>query len=104
MPTQNEIEQGRALRLQAMELLKQARELDGLIPQLVAHDHQYGSTLYLGHFHEIPDDEVASKILEEEFEPHKGESLTVADVSLEELTGLDNARAILAPASEKLRM
>lgn len=104
MQNDQEKNQAKAMREQALALLKSAQEIDGLIPQVILHHHRFGATAYIGHFYERPGDDVAKAILEEEFDEDRGESMDVADITLEELAGLDEARIVRAPDPKKLKM
>lgn len=75
-------------RLQAMALLKQAAELDGLRPHAVHHRHAYGSSSYLLWSPQTPDEALAQKVLAAPFEPEHGEEIAVDSLSLDELVGL----------------
>ena len=61
--------QALSLRVQALALLQQAQQLDGLKPFLIHHSHQYGTTGYLVWGTEEPDEVTAAKLLDSEYEP-----------------------------------
>lgn len=76
-----------SLRAQALELLKQAHELDGLQPYSITHEHKYGAGSYIGWFNAEPSEEQAVAILDVEFEPERNETIYVNVLDLAELTG-----------------
>jgi len=80
------------LREEALKLLKQAQAIDGMMPHIVMHHHEYGDTGYIFWSDKITpeEDEVVKAVLHSDFEPHKGEYLTVDNVLLPELLGLAN--------------
>lgn len=85
-----------ALRVQALALLQQAQQLDGLYPYLVHHSHQYNFTGYLvwASGPELPE-EAAATVLESDFEPEKNESLDIeSGISLEEIAGVDITKRV----------
>lgn len=80
------------LRRQAADLLRQAQALDGLKPFIVAHEHEYGASAYMTWFGDQPTMEMASSVLDAEFEPDRGETLNIEEcVTVEELTGVSVA-------------
>jgi hypothetical protein len=77
-----------ALRQQALALLVQAKELDGLDPYLVTHTHRFGASTYVLWHSETPTIEQAEACLDSQFEPDIGETLEIDDpLTLEEMTG-----------------
>lgn len=78
-----------SLRTQALALLEQAQAIDGLKPFVVMHDHEYGTTGYLCWSGHEPDEEQAEAVLEADFDPDRGERLTIVDsLTLAELAGV----------------
>ncbi len=85
-----------SLRVQALALLQQAQQLDGLYPYLVHHSHEYNFTGYLV-WASGPDlsEEAAATVLESSFEPEKNESLDIeSGISLEEIAGVDITKRV----------
>jgi len=79
-----------SLRVQALALLQQAQQIDGLKPILINHRHQYGSTGYLVWSAEDLTEKVASKMTDSNFEPELDETLDIESViSLEQVAGTD---------------
>lgn len=79
-----------SLRIQALALLQQAQQIDGLSPFLITHRHQYGHTGYLVWASEEPTEKVASKMTDSQFEPELVETLDVESmISLEQIAGTD---------------
>lgn len=79
---------GQSLRLQALILLKQAQELDGLSPYNVTHRHSHGYSSYVGWFPTTPSQDEMLTLLEEDFEPERDEGLEAEPgFSLEAMTG-----------------
>lgn len=83
-----------ALRSQALALLQQAQELDGLKPFIVTHSHEWGNPSYVtwargAHLTEAD----AEAVLESKYEPEKGESLAIEEhVPLSKLVGLAQSK------------
>ena len=75
-------------RLQAMALLTQAAEIDGLRPHAVHHRHAYGSSSYLLWSAQTPGETLARQVLAAPFEPDRGEEIAVDTLTLDELVGL----------------
>lgn len=76
------------LRRQAVELLEQAKAMDGLRHVMVAHEHEYGTTMYVGLFDsDTPSEEEAVQLLQSKFEPERDECLTIEAFNLQDLTG-----------------
>jgi len=87
--------QALSLRGPALALVQQAQQLDGLQPFLIHHSHQFGSTGYLVWGTTEPDDEVAAKMLDSEYEPDKEEGLDIeSSVTLEEIAGTSSSHRI----------
>lgn len=87
--------QALSLRVQALALLQQAQQLDGLKPFLIHHSHEYGSTGYLVWGTEEPDEETAAKLLDSGYEPEKRESLDIeSQITLEEIAGTSVAHRV----------
>ncbi len=85
-----------SLRVQALALLQQAQQLDGLYPYLLHHRHQYGSTGYLA-WSPVPNfsKKAIAYVLESSFEPEKNESLDIeSGISLEEIAGVDTTKRV----------
>lgn len=85
-----------SLRVQALALLQQAQQLDGLYPYVVHHSHEYAFTGYLiwAPGPELSE-EAAASVLESSFEPEKNESLDIeSGVSLEEVVGIDVSKRL----------
>ena len=81
-----------ALRSQALACLQEAQAIDGLKPYCIIHRHEYGTSAYLGWFKKDPASKEAASILDTEFEPKRGEELSIEEsFTLEELTGLSPA-------------
>lgn len=80
-------EKAEELRVQALELLRQAQDLDGKKPFLVTHSHQYGDTNYIGYFEEAPTQEQAEALLESDFEEDRDETLNIDELNIAELIG-----------------
>lgn len=94
------------LRLEALNLLKQAQEIDGLEPVVVVHDHDCGQTCYMGWSRPLGDDEDkkqewAARLIEaagNKFEEDREELLYFheGDVGLAEVCGCDpNAEEVI---------
>jgi hypothetical protein len=79
------------LRRQALALLEQANELDGLKPYAVVHEHAFGTSAYMcwSNSPEGPNQEDAESVLDSEFEEDKDEVLTIQKMDLSDLTGED---------------
>ena len=76
------------LRVQALALLQEAQQLDGLKPFTVTHMHAYGDSTYLLWAESVPDEAQAELVLDCEFEPELNESLIVeGHFRLEEMAG-----------------
>lgn len=78
------------LRQSALLLLEQANKLDGLKPYAVVHEHAYGTSAYMC-WTNTPDgltQEEAKVVLDSEFEEDRDEVLTIQDLPLNELTGV----------------
>ncbi|MBK6616450.1 hypothetical protein [Ottowia sp.] len=87
--------QALSLRVQALALLQQAQELDGLHPFLIHHSHQYIGTSYLVWAQTEPDEETAAKMLDSQYEPEKNEGLHIeSGVTLEEIAGTSVAHRV----------
>lgn len=85
----NNIEKATQLRQQAVELMKQAQSLDGLMPFLVVHHHEYGASTYLTWNDTLLSEEMAAQVVGSDYEPDKEESLDIFyDLTIEDLTGL----------------
>ncbi len=85
-----------SLRVQALALLQQAQQLDGLYPYLVHHSHEYNFTGYLV-WASGPElsEQAAATVLESSFEPEKNESLDIeSGISLEEIAGVDITKRV----------
>lgn len=85
-----------SLRVQALALLQQAQQLDGLYPHLVHHSHEYNHTGYLiwASGPELTE-EAAATVLESSFEPERNESLDIeSGISLEEIAGVDITKRV----------
>lgn len=77
------------LRRQAADLLRQAQALDGLKPFIVTHAHEFGESSYMTWFGDEPTEEMATSVLDSEFEPDRNETLFVEEyVTIEELVGV----------------
>lgn len=77
-----------ALRAAAAAFLDMAHSLDGLQAYQVVHQHRFGETSYVQWAAHEPTEEMAATMLEEEFEPDRGESLSVTGpMTIAELTG-----------------
>lgn len=80
--------QAMSLRVQALALLQQAQQLDGLKPFFIQHNHEYGFSGYLVWGTEEPDEDTAAKMLDSEYEPAKQEGIDIhSDLTLEEIAG-----------------
>lgn len=87
--TPAQLVQALVLRQQALTLLRQAAEIDRLHPFMVVHRHAYGASAYTLWATDMPRQEDAERVLDEQFEPHRGEKLDVFDdTTLEALTGV----------------
>ncbi len=85
-----------SLRVQALALLQQAQQLDGLYPYLVHHSHEYNFTGYLiwAPGPELSE-EAAETVLDSSFEPDRNESLDIeSGISLEEIAGVDTTKRV----------
>ena len=104
------------LRLEALNLLKQAQEIDGLEPVVVVHEHNCGQTCYMGWSRPLSDEdkkqEWASRLISaagNKFEENREELLYFheGDVGLADVCGCDpNAEEvinILNPSTGGLR-
>ena len=92
----------RAQRRQALACLRAAQALDGLAPFAVTHAHQYGQSTYLLWAKGTPTLEQCAAVLDSEFEPERGESLSIEEnLLLEELTGLSENTDHPEPAEEE---
>jgi hypothetical protein len=76
-----------ALREQARNLLEQAEGLDGQKAFVIAHEHEYGTSIYLRWFREHPSEEEAAAVMDSEFEPDREEYLTIEPLGLDDMTG-----------------
>jgi hypothetical protein len=76
-----------ALRALAQALLMQAQQVDQLVPYVVIHSHRHGETFYTTWSATDPTEEQMAALLEEEYEPERGESLTYNRMAVEDLTG-----------------
>ena len=65
------------LRTQALALLEEAQQLDGLKPYTVTHSHCAGNSTYIIWAASMPSEEQAKSVLDSEFEPWRDEHLTV---------------------------
>lgn len=75
------------LRAKALALLEEAAALDGLKPYSVTHRHHDGASTYLLWAAEAPGKGESAKVLDDEFEPDKGEELDIETAfTLEELS------------------
>lgn len=94
---------GRILRNQALAMLQQAQVFDGLRPFAVTHSHGYGDSTYVFWAAQTPSKQEAELVLEAEFEPDMGETLTIEDgFTLAEMTGADEA-AVLPAQSQSTK-
>jgi len=65
------------LRTQALALLQEAQQLDGLKPYTVTHSHYAGSSTYIIWAASMPSEDQAKSVLDSEFEPWRDEHLHV---------------------------
>lgn len=79
------------LRKQALALLEQASQLDGLKPYLVTHRHESGTSVYLATFDHEPSESEAVDALTLDFEPARDEELDVDPIPLHKLVGIEPA-------------
>lgn len=85
------------LRAQAQGLLDQAAAIDGLKPYCVVHEHEFGVSTYLIWHTTQLTQQMAEGLLDSEFEPERGEQLTVhEDFTSAELAGVGSAQVSLA--------
>ena len=76
------------LRAQALALLQEAQQIDGLKPFTVTHTHRFGNSTYVLWAKSMPDQDQAISVLDSAFEPERDEYLAIEDGhSLEEMTG-----------------
>jgi hypothetical protein len=75
------------LRALAQALLLQAQQADKLVPYVVIHSHRHGETFYTTWSATDPTEKQMAALLEEEYEPERGESLTYNRMAVEDLTG-----------------
>lgn len=88
------------LRKEALVFLGTAAEMDGLQPNVVVHETDHGSSAYIAWCDDVLTEEMASSVLDYEFESYKGESLRVeSSITLEELTGVSEASRIVSEKS-----
>lgn len=94
------------MRMKALKLMKDAQALDGLKPMLVMHEHEYGTSGYIGWTDKVNSSEftedMAASILDSKFDPDR-EMLHFEDsITLEELTGVsESSRMSDKPAKTK---
>lgn len=80
------------LRKQALALLQQAQEIDGLKPFTANHTHSFGETTYIIWSEQAPDEEGAASVLASKFEPELEETLFIQEgITLQQMTGVDPA-------------
>nr|WP_314710554.1 hypothetical protein [uncultured Comamonas sp.] len=65
------------LRTQALAMLQEAQQLDGLKPYTVTHTHDAGCSTYVIWAESMPSEEHAKSVLDCEFEPWRDEYLSV---------------------------
>lgn len=65
------------LRTQALAILQEAQQLDGLKPYTVTHSHCAGNSTYIIWATSMPSEEQAKTVLDSAFEPWRDEHLTV---------------------------
>ncbi|MHB8742037.1 MAG: hypothetical protein ACYC9L_02845 [Sulfuricaulis sp.] len=96
MPTSDEREtQALSLRAQAQGLLEMAHAIDGRLPYLAIHEHAYGVSGYVLWHTRPPTQKQASAMLDAQFEPERGENLTIdASLTLVEVTGCGASHVI----------
>ena len=75
-------------RMQAMALLREATDLDGLSAYAVHHRHEHGGSSYVLWSKKQPNEAEAQSVLDVPFEPDRGEDLAVDSLTLEELVGI----------------
>lgn len=75
------------LRALAQALLERAQEIDGLRPYVVTHAHREGETVYTTWSATAPSDSQLARMVGEQFEPHRGETLEHHILTVAELTG-----------------
>lgn len=75
-------------RMQAMALLREATDLDGLSAYAVHHRHEHGGSSYVLWSKNQPNEAEAQGVLDAPFEPDRGEDLAVDTLTLEELVGI----------------
>lgn len=77
-----------SLRIQALALLERAQALDGLRPFALHHAHDCGDSTYIVWSSREPEIDEASQMLDAEFEPDRGENLSIeSSITLQEITG-----------------
>ena len=89
------------LRREAASLLHQAEAVDGKRLYVAVHTHRFGETVYPVWSVDTPSEEEVIGVLQSEFEPEIGESISVHDVlDSGDLAGADSAEHIgdVAPA------
>lgn len=85
------------LRAQALALLQEARQLDGLAPFTVTHSHSYGTSTYVLWPEATPDELQAATVLDSQFEPERDERPAVGEGhSLDEMVGVSTASRLPA--------
>lgn len=100
-PAADKLAAGMALRTQAQALLEAAMALDGLVCFSVTHAHEYGASTYLLWSNEVPDEQAAAAITDAEFEPDRGESLSIEpEFTLAELCGVSEASRVTTVPSQ----
>lgn len=98
MPTTDtQDQQIQAYREQALAALEAAQRLDNKKPFAIIHQHAYGETVYMRWFEHTPGIEECAKVLDSIFEGDT-ESLTCAEMTLSEVTGI----AVSGPETESV--
>jgi hypothetical protein len=81
-------EEANELRQQAAQLIRQAAEIDGLLPYAIVHEHRFGTSLSVAWCPEFPlDEDQVAEFMGSSYEPDRNESLTVLDLDAIHLKG-----------------